>query len=228
MPAFVLRAQPPTLTLFQRSSSPPDEATQRFAEEVLRVHTRYAAEVVAAHRLCPFLREVETGLGAFCLMHEPSLDLALAIEAITTAKTSVLHLVYPRSSVSHATFWDFSSKLGDALKKAMPKAPVYAVFHPQMPGDTSNPHRMVGMLRHSPDPMLQFIPEGLSTGGTVFFGEALPVDPARETFARLQQGGLFPEVLRLIDDIRADRDRSYAAFSFPEGERGPTTPTPSA
>lgn len=214
MPALVVRTQAPAMTLFRRDPAPATPAELRFAAEVLRVHTRYAAEVVAAHQLCPFLKEVETGLGAFCVMLEPTLDLDLSLEAVTSAKTSVLHMVFPRGAHTHPAFWSFAGKLGDALKKQMSKPPVYAVFHPEMPGDTSNSHRMVGLLRHAPDPMIQFIPEGLSTGGTVFMGAgSIPVDPAQQTFARLTEGKLFPHVLRLIDEIRADRDRSYSEIN---------------
>ena len=43
------------------------EATA-FAAEVLRVHRRYATEIVQAYALCPFTRDVDVAFGKFCVM----------------------------------------------------------------------------------------------------------------------------------------------------------------
>src|SRR4051812_35933823 len=68
-----------------------------FADEVHRVHRRYAAEVVAANQLCPFLRDVDTGFGCFCVMLDPSVEpnVDAAVQAIVSAASAVVHVVFP-------------------------------------------------------------------------------------------------------------------------------------
>jgi len=193
-----------------------------FAAEVHRVHRRYAGEVVAANRLCPFLRDIDTGFGTFVAMLDPGeLDVEATVEAIVAADNPVIHVVFPLIRLPSSPFERFAGKLAQALKKALRDPPVMATFHPELPGDSGDPHRMVGLLRRAPDPFVQCIPEGMHEGGTVFAplpgpGEALPVipppaDPALANFEKLQGDRIAP-VLDLIAEIRADRDRSYAPF----------------
>jgi hypothetical protein len=184
----------------------------RFAAEVHRVHRRYAAEVVAANRLCPFLRDVETGFGAFVVMldpGEPDLDAAMA--AHTAADSPIVHLVFPLTSILPARFERFSGRLAQALRQALPSPPVMATFHPSLAGAGDDPHRLVGLLRRAPDPFVQLIPEGLHEGGTVFAGSQPGRDNAEANFDRLRAGGIAP-LVALLADIHADRERSYAPF----------------
>jgi hypothetical protein len=193
---------------------------ERFAVEVHRVHRRYASEVVAQNQLCPFLRDVDTGFGRFCVMLDAEPDVPTAIAAVLAAGTSVIHLVYPCTSAGPSSpFEKFAGKLAAALKQALPEAPVMATFHPALPGEGSNPFRLVGLLRRAPDPFVQLIPEGLHKGGTMFAGtaeleaatSAHALDPAQANFAKMR-GGLLEELVALMAEIRADRDRSYAPF----------------
>ena len=207
------------LALLVRGSLRSHPLAARFADEVHRVHRRYAAEVVARNGLCPFLRDVDTGFGRFCVMldDEPSVDGALG--AVNDAGTSVIHLVYPRAPYAASQFEKFSGKLGEALKKSLRDPPVMATFHPALPGDGSNPFRLVGLLRRAPDPFVQLIPEGLHQGGTMFAGAAdleetttgEELDPAHANFAKMHDGVL-EKLVALMNEIRADRDRSYAPF----------------
>jgi hypothetical protein len=186
---------------------------------VHRVHRRYAAEVVAANRLCPFLRDVDTGFGAFVAMldaGEPSVD--ATVEAVVAVENPVIHVVFPLARPAPSAFERFAGKVGQALKRALRNPPVMATFHPDLAGDAGDPHRLVGVLRRAPDPFVQFIPEGLNEGGTVFAaayetgsetGER--VDPAQANFAKLEGGGV-ERLIALMADIRADRDASYAPF----------------
>jgi hypothetical protein len=194
-----------------------------FAAEVHRIHRRYAAEVVAANRLCPFLRDVDTGFGAFVVMldpGEPSVD--AAILAIHAAGNPVIHVVFPLIRPLPSLFERFSGRLAKALKQSLRDPPVMATFHPDLAGEASDAHRMVGLLRRAPDPFVQLIPEGMHEGGTVFAplparGEPAPVAPpepvdtAKVNFAKLKGGGVEPLLARMAE-IRADRDRSYAPF----------------
>jgi hypothetical protein len=204
-----------------------------FAAEVHRVHRRYAAEVVAANRLCPFLRDVDTGFGAFVAMldpGEPSVD--AAVQAVLEADNPVIHVVFPLVCPSPALFERFSGRLAQALKLVLnpggilrePRKtpPVMATFHPELVGDAGAPHRLVAILRRAPDPFVQLIPEGMHEGGTVFAplseaaamaaqAHAEPVDVAQANFDRLA-GGKVDELIARMAEIRADRDRSYAPF----------------
>jgi len=194
-----------------------------FAAQVHRVHRRYAAEVVAANRLCPFLRDVDTGFGAFVAMLDPRAepDVDEAVAAIRAAENPIIHVVYPLIRPAPSAFERFAGRLGSAIKRAFPSPPVMATFHPELVGDDDDPHRLVGLLRRAPDPFVQLIPSGLNEGGTVFAplpapGEVPapvpePVDSAAANFEKLQGGRVKP-LLALMDEIRADRDRSYASF----------------
>ena len=194
-----------------------------FAAEVHRVHRRYAAEAVAANRLCPFLRDVETGFGTFVAVLDPGEpDVDLAIAAIRASDNPVIHVVFPLVHPAPSLFERFSGRLGQALKKALRNPPVMATFHPGLAGDVDEAHRLVGLLRRAPDPFVQLIPEGMHEGGTIFAalpgpGEPPPLGPpatydnAEANFTRLKDGRIAP-LLALMAEIRADRDRSYAPF----------------
>lgn len=190
-----------------------------FAAEVLRVHRRYASEVVARNQLCPFLRDVDTGFGRFCVMLDVEPDVPTALAAVLAADAAVIHLVYPLNASPPSPFEKFSGKLAEALKQNMRDAPVMATFHPALPGDGSTPSRLIGLLRHAPDPFVQLIPEGLHQGGTIYAGATdleqttteAAVDPAEDNFAKMH-GGVLEKIVARIAEIRADRDRSYAPF----------------
>jgi hypothetical protein len=179
--------------------------------------------VVAANRLCPFLRDVDTGFGAFVAMLDPRAepDVDEAVAAIRAAENPIIHVVYPLIRPAPSAFERFAGRLGSAIKRAFPSPPVMATFHPELVGDDDDPHRLVGLLRRAPDPFVQLIPSGLNEGGTVFAplpapGEVPapvpePVDSAAANFEKLQGGRVKP-LLALMDEIRADRDRSYASF----------------
>jgi hypothetical protein len=187
-------------------------SAEAFAREVLRVHIRYA-DLVARHRLCPFLRDVETGFGAFCVMldHEPDVERVVAF--VCEAGRDVGHVVYPLARPLPTVFERFSNAVGERLREVLADRPVLAAFHPDLVGDASAPHRLIGLLRRAPDPFVQFVPAGLHEGGTILAGVAAPpaADPAEANFAKLK-GPLLDEVLAEMADIRADRDKSYAPF----------------
>ena len=212
-----------------------------FAAQVVRVHKRYATEVVANHSLCPFLRDVETGFGRFCVAMTPRVDLAEARDAFVQAESAVIHMVYPLAQTPPSEFERFGGDVGRTVRdvwRATPdgdtrfgsEPPVIATFHPRLAGDRTAPHRLIGILRRAPDPFVQMIPGGHYDSGTVLAPlseiselspEVLkrvlaavpppPRDRAADTFARLGPA-LLDEIEALIREIHADRDRSYAPF----------------
>jgi hypothetical protein len=186
-----------------------------FAGEVRRVHGRYAREVVAEFRVCPFLRDIETGFGRFCVVLDRQPDVERAVQ-LALAGDGISHLVFPLATVGATTFERFGAGVGNGLRHALATAPVIATFHPQLSGDSSTPHRLVGLLRRAPDPFVQLVPAGLHQGGTVFAGAGFEPtqDPAQDNFRRLvgSTGGELARLLAILEDVRADRDRSYAPF----------------
>ena len=63
-------------------------AAAAFAREVVRVHRRYATEIVAAHRLCPFVRDVDVAFGRFCVALTTEIDLTEACASDERGLTS--------------------------------------------------------------------------------------------------------------------------------------------
>lgn len=109
-----------------------------------------------------------------------------------------------------------------------------AAFHPRAPLDQASAGRLVTFLRRTPDPTIQIVRQsslaavrGPETSGAVYapravldlaaFGalaaEPLPMaDRVAETnLATVQRAGA-ARIEAILDDIRADRDRSYAAL----------------
>lgn len=171
---------------------------------------RYAAEVVAAFKLCPFLHNVDTGMGAVGIVLDVEPDVETAVAAVQDLGANVLHLVYPLQRGGASAFERFGSRLSQELARRLKDPLVHATFHPELTGGTENAHRMVGLLRQAPDPFVQFIPPGLHEGGTVFAGEEVPAEGRAEaTFRRLVKGppdpGPADEVLSRLEALRAVR-----------------------
>lgn len=213
-----------------------------FAAEVVRVHKRYAVEVVAAHRLCPFLRDPDIAFGRFCVVLARDPALSDACEAYRSADNPVLHIVYPITSAPASDFERFGGEVGRAVRDIWraapepdpnmgPEPPVIATFHRKLAGERSAPHRMIGLLRRAPDPFVQIIPGGHHEGGTVVAPLAEMDGLSPEELAKLLQlvpgpppkdrtrelfermsDTIFDEIAATLADIHADRDRSYAPF----------------
>jgi hypothetical protein len=186
---------------------------EAFAAEVLRVHRRYAEEVVGAFSLCPFMKDAETAFGHFCVMLDRVPDPKATLDAVLEAKSSVIHVVFPCIDLAPVPFERFAAGVRDSLRSWIPRPPVTATFHPALGGDFSNAHRLVGVLRRAPDPFVQFVPEGLHEGGTVFVDmlDMRPKNPADENFARVQ-GEATGRLTRALEDIHQDRARSYPRY----------------
>lgn len=183
------------------------------AREVRRVHERYLREVVAANGLCPHLRQEDDAFGTFCVMLDPELDLELACQAVLEAGTSIVHVVFPRAHGPAADFERFGSRLDESLKGKTRERLVHATFHPRLAGGAEDAHRLIGLLRRAPDPFVQFVPSGLTKGGTTLATEPghAGKSHSERTFERLS-GAKLDELIAKLDDIHADRARAYAPF----------------
>jgi hypothetical protein len=188
---------------------------------------RYASEIVAAFGLCPFLHNVETGMGDVGIILDTVPDLATAQHAIKTLGGPVLHLAYPLTTVGSSEFERFGSKLAQSLRSVLPEPLVHATFHPALVGGRETAHRLIGLLRQSPDPFVQLIPPGTMQGGTVLASidakGALelpaPIDVpignesrADAMYRRLMSGDV-ERVLALAAELRAEREARYGALA---------------
>ncbi|MFO0550385.1 MAG: hypothetical protein U0271_18465 [Polyangiaceae bacterium] len=197
--------------VFGRLANHPDAAA--VAREAHALLFRYATEVVLANRLCPFLHNVETGMGAVGVGLDSNPDVDETLRVIRTLGDNVFHLVFPLFTGPSSAFERFGSKLAEALRRSFPEPLVHASFHPDLTGGKETPYRLIGLLRQSPDPFVQFIPPGLQSGGTVMAGEAPDgASHAEDRFARLM-GGSVDEVLAHIAELKAERERRYGELA---------------
>ena len=156
------------------------------------------------------------------------------------ADVEVGFMIFPRLEVPRRAFDDLATRVGEreAERHGVGEVPfVMAAFHPDAHADTATGERLIPFLRRTPDPCLQLVrvsvldavrahtPQGtrLVTDVEQFLrsmSSAAPVReevPLRERIARqnletTRKMGL-EELKRKLDDIRADRDRSYAVLA---------------
>ncbi len=200
---------------------------QELAEAAHDLLFRYASEIVAAFRLCPFLHNVESGMGDVGIILDPVPDLATAQAAIRALGGPVLHLSYPLAGVGSSEFERFGSKLAQSLRSVLPEPLVHATFHPELTGGKETAHRLIGLLRQSPDPFVQLIPPGMMQGGTVLASVdakgalelPAPIDVpigtesrAEAMYRRLMAGDV-ERVLALAAELRALREQRYGALA---------------
>ncbi|TNE51807.1 MAG: hypothetical protein EP343_02800 [Deltaproteobacteria bacterium] len=189
------------------------ELAPAFTAQVLRLLKRYVEEVVMRYSLCPYLKDMASGLGSTLIVLDDTLCLDTAADAICEANSPIIHLVFPLVNNRPEEFERFGSALNRALKGRMDELPVHATFHPALVGARDCPHRLIGLLRHSPDPFVQFIPGNIQKNHS----------PTQENPERLFQelvGETLETLLVTLEEIAADRQRTYApyraAFGLPE------------
>jgi hypothetical protein len=217
--------------------------------QALRVHQRYAREVVEALGFCPWAagaraagRVVARVVLGSELDLQRTLDEMVALERDETADIGLL--VFPETTASRLHFQHWSARLRElAEQRAGRGRSVFAIadFHPDAEADLSSAERLVAFIRRSPDPMLQLVRRAVldaargAAAGTRFVdptllgeGELAPRrEPIQERIARanmetVQRLGI-AHVTAVIDDILRDRDRSYAqlGLSPPPWRRSP-------
>ncbi len=203
-------------------------------EEVLRIHMRWAAEVVESFNGCPFaagarragavLRHVIVDADADAAMAAARARIALLADE---RATEVALFIFPRLAVDVPAFERFCQPLRQA-----DRALVAAVFHPQALYSLESPAQAVGFFRRAPDPTLQLVRADVmesvraaAPGGKFLFDwsaaawaeldrrqEKLPVTDkiTRDNHALLVRGHL-ERLQAILDDIAVDRARSYGA-----------------
>lgn len=210
-----------------------DEALLR---EARRIHDRYL-ELVERFVLCPFAaksREDGASQQAFVLDTEPTVDRVLPeVRTLAhVAETEVAFIVFPRWRIGRAGLSRFVETLR-AAHQAEPGGLIMTMegFHPDAVADTSSPGALVPFLRRTADPTIQLTRLSVldraraSTGGTTKYVDPTTIDVAallaspgeRSLHQRISEANHrtvcahgVAAITGLFDEIRRDRDESYA------------------
>jgi hypothetical protein len=204
-----------------------------FSEEVLRIHERFLVEVIEEYNLCPWAEGTRTSGAlkrAVILDQDPVAEILSAGDEVL-----VCILIWPRFFDGPEAFEDLHKRLrAEEEARRGGKSPfATALFHPRLKYSAATPDQLVPLFRRSPDPSLQFIRfaaldavRSASPSGKFIFDfsarawaelerreKELPVSDkiARDNAARADVA----RILSIYDDLRADRDASYARL----GER---------
>jgi hypothetical protein len=201
--------------------------------QALRIHQRWIDEVVEAFSICPFAAGARraNAVGRHILVATTIAGAEKAArekiaELARDDKVQVALLIFPSLGLDLAAFDSFCQPLRQA-----DRAFVAAVFHPQSSYSLESPAQAVGFFRRSPDPMLQLLRadeleavRNAAPGGKFLFDwsaaawaelgrrrEKVPVTDkiAADNF-QLLVGGQLERLQAILDDIAADRARSYA------------------
>ncbi len=200
------------------------------AAEVRRILDRYILEVVERYELCPWAMPARHAgeVDVAVLFGTPTEHVWIVAAAALLSRpvTRVAMVIAPELDITPASF----RTLRDRVASALPAAGV-ADFHPAAALDLSTPARLVPFTRRSPDPMLQLVPLAV-----LDFVRGASAVPTRAVQARALAGGSIPAardvtarigqanhatvsrardaILAVLDDIAADRARSYAAMNI--------------
>jgi hypothetical protein len=217
------------------------EIERRWESEALRLYRRYQIEIVESLGLCPWATRARTDgrmrervLSQTRTTLRPSLEAIDALDADDEVEVAVF--LYPRLPLDLHDFRRFAGRVraADARRHDLGAAPfVIAVFHPDAEIDDANAERLVPFLRRTPDPTLQLVrtsvlervrsgaPQGtqlvVDLDALERFStreDELPMHEriARANFETVARVGI-DDVARRLDDVRADRVRSYAALA---------------
>jgi hypothetical protein len=178
------------------------------------------------------------------LQDDESLDETLSVMAelatgpIDAKEIDVAFLVYPRIGIGRAELDRFMSavRAADGARYELGKIPfALAAFHPDANPDVGNAERLIPFLRRTPDPTIQLTraatldrvrgnaPQGSSfvDPRTLGANALRPMPPPlRERIARTNLETVermsIAELTRRLDDIRRDREETYAALRTSE------------
>ena len=98
------------------------ELAPALVNEVARLLKRYIVEVVMHHSLCPFLKDVESGLGKLIVILDDEKDVDAAADAVVRASSPIVHLVFPLWKSGSSEFERFGSAVNNALYGKMDEA----------------------------------------------------------------------------------------------------------
>jgi hypothetical protein len=143
------------------------------------------------------------------------------VARLGTERARCRYVVFPLALPPANIFERFASTLMASLKGHLESPPVMAAFHPELVGDRDNAHRLIGLLASIARSFRAVHPRGKSRrrhGVRHVFddegnaAEDATADRSEQTFKRLR-GAKLDELLAIVADIRAERDRRYAPYA---------------
>lgn len=206
-----------------------------WVEQSTRLYRRYQHEIVEELNLCPWAEaSFARNRVSLCILLQDQLDSsAAALETVEKADASieVLLLVFPRVTADCASFDRFVARVREEHDGAHPRGQahfLFVAFHPESKGDSSDAHRLVPLLRRTPDATIQVVRRSVLErtsngvlGGTQFFDPsslAQLQEPTRlsvreqiaeANLATIKRVGV-DVVERRLADIHRDRRETYA------------------
>lgn len=198
--------------------------------EVFRLLTRYLVEVVERWDLCPWARNARQRgeVGMEVVWGTPTRDawVAAAQRQLARPGVQVAMIVAPELGIDRIDLHDVRNNVSTAVEIAG-----VAEFHPDAEIDLVSPSRLVPFIRRSPDPLLQLVPLAIldAIRGAppavdrvdqirMLGGQAKPMKrDAGDRIADANHAAISAtrdEVIATLDDIAADRVRSYAAVGI--------------
>jgi hypothetical protein len=210
--------------------------------QALRVHQRYAREVVEALGFCPWAAGARAaGRVVVRIVLGRELDLQRTLDEVQNLErdetADIGLLVFPEATAGRLQFQHWSARLREQAEQSAGRGrAVFAIadFHPDAEADLGSAERLVAFIRRSPDPTLQLVRRSVldavrsgTASGTRFVDPALlgegDLAPRREPIQeRIARANLetvkrlgIARVTAVIDDILLDRDRSYAQLGLP-------------
>jgi hypothetical protein len=216
------------------------DAQEALAAEAVRLYRRYAIEIVEELGLCPYAQRCrEEGGTEEVVLTDESPPQGAIVEALDGLgqHVEIGLIILPRLAMDRLRMGRWVERLRKAHGAAQATGrPVWALeaFHPDAVADLTTPGRLTPFLRRTPDPTIQatrlVVLERVKRAapqGTAFVDPAkvpdlmalLTRDRPRSISERIAEtnhrtvSAVGPEeVGRRIEDIHADRERSYAAL----------------
>lgn len=210
--------------------------------ECRRVYRRYAIEIVEALGFCPYAERCRTeGRTREVVLLDRTFDLERALDEVRSLAADevveVALMIFPRLDVTRLELARFVETLR-AAHQASAGGLVMAMegFHPDAEADLRTPERLVPFVRRTPDPTIQLVRHSVLErvrraipSGTGFFDpstmnleellRAPPPTPLHERIAHANHETVetlgVNGVCERLDDIRRDRERSYAELGEP-------------
>lgn len=203
----------------------------RLAAEAIRVFRRYSVELVEGLGLCPWAlsarRDGHVRERVILTDSLASSEVLSAVDALAAdAEVEIGILLFPRLDVDRATFERFVA----AIRVERPSPFAMAEFHPLAAPVLEPTGAFTSFVRRTPDPTIQLVRQSAlehvrrgENHGSGFFDvtlldAVLPTSPGPPLYERVLESNRrtirelgVVEMARRFDDIRRDRDASYAA-----------------
>ncbi|NOQ84710.1 MAG: hypothetical protein GQ551_11940 [Myxococcales bacterium] len=204
----------------------PANPREALAREALRLHERYHRELIERFCVCPWAKPARAAgrtrahvvVDASCSPEELAPVLA---EWAADDTVDVAFVIAPRFTGDADTFADWATSIAQAQRDAFLTAP----FYPRVPGSAGP----IQFLRQTPDPTVQLVRrtrlEEIRAQDPPHYTDIFDLDlrkleadnAPREVAAsvvahneRMIEREGRAEIQRILDDIREDRERTYA------------------